>query len=486
MKTRLVLSLFFLAIGGHRAMVLAQSAGTFTATGSMTIPRFSHTATLLQNGKVLIAGGYTICFLEAQPCVGPNSAELYDPITGAFTATGAMHTIRPIGGNLLPNGKVLFAESFPTPALASIELYDPSTGNFISAGAAATLRGVSATTLLNDGRVLLMGWSGTAGAAEIYDAVSESFSPASNWPQDVWSVSVLAVLPDGRVLLDYPALYDPAAGTFTKMPIWSFNDTPPAALLPDGKVLLTGGNTDFGGDVNWAELFDLKAGGFFTTGRMSSVRDGHTANLLPDGTVLIAGGATTFNAATRSTLVTSSAEIYDPVTGTFSQTGSMTAPRLFHAAMVLSNGQVFISGGELSSPPEGPGRVFSGSSSAELYTPAVLIPAPALFSLSSDGKGQGAIWHAATGQVASTNNPAIAGETLSMYTTSLADGGVIPPQVAIGNRLAEILYFGGAPGYPGYNQVNFRLPNGVPSGLAVPVRLTYLGRPSNEVTIGVQ
>jgi uncharacterized protein (TIGR03437 family) len=106
--------------------------------------------------------------------------------------------------------------------------------------------------------------------------------------------------------------------------------------------------------------------------------------------------------------------------------------------------------------------------------------------LSGDGTGQGAIWHADRGLIASSVNPATAGDVLSMYTTSLFEGGVIPPEIAIGGQLAEILFFGDAPGYPGYCQVNFRMPSGVAPGSAVSVRLNYLGRPSNDVTIGVR
>jgi uncharacterized protein (TIGR03437 family) len=152
----------------------------------------------------------------------------------------------------------------------------------------------------------------------------------------------------------------------------------------------------------------------------------------------------------------------------------MAVDRGGHTATLLNSGEVLIAGGVV------------GMATAELYHPAPSIPVPALFSISGDGQGPGAIWHATTGAIASAANPAVAGEILSMYTSNLIDGGVIPPRVAVGGRLAEVLYFGAAPGYPGYYQVNFRVPSDIAPGSTVQVRLTYLGRTSNAVMIAVQ
>jgi len=175
------------------------------------------------------------------------------------------------------------------------------------------------------------------------------------------------------------------------------------------------------------------------------------------------------------------AGLYDPSAGTFGLATLMSTPRDLHQATLLPDGTVLISGGESQTPYNA--KVLA---SAEIYTPSMLVPAPQLFSLSGEGRGPGAIWHADTGKAVSSANPATAGDLLSMYTSALIEGGVIPPRIGVGGSLAEVSFFGDAPGYPGYFQVNFRLAPGVAAGPSVPVRLTYLDRPSNEVTLIVK
>jgi hypothetical protein len=248
-------------------------------------------------------------------------------------------------------------------------------------------------------------------------------------------------------------------------------------LLANGKSFIAGGgDSDPATCISATELYDPATTTFAPSPKMTLCRYYHTATLLPSGIVMIAGGASYDVGPYQANLA--SVEIYDFSSGSHG-IGHMNAGRQIHTATVLGDGRVLIAGGV-----GAPG--YSALATTEIYTPQVLVHAPVLFSISGDGRGQGAIWHAATGQVVSPDNPAIAGEPLSLYSTSLIDGGVIPPQVAVGGRLAEILFFGNAPGYPGFNQVNFRAPSGIAPGTAVPVRLTYLGRPSNEVTIGVR
>ncbi len=123
---------------------------------------------------------------------------------------------------------------------------------------------------------------------------------------------------------------------------------PSAASLADGRVLVTGGQTSEMAPHASAEIYDPVTGSFTITGSMSVGRVGHSVTLLPDGRVLVAGGL-----PTRRGEVLSSAELYDPATGIFSPTGNMTVPRHKHAAVVLRDGRVMIIGGSDEGPRSG-------------------------------------------------------------------------------------------------------------------------------------
>jgi N-acetylneuraminic acid mutarotase len=309
----------------------------WSATGSMTTPRSWHTATLLRNGKVLVAGGYcpgptTPQCLSAVPAGAwdPDgavaTAELYDPGTQKWTATGRMITARANHtATLLADGKVLVAgaeHGMPDAILASSESYDPNTGKWTATGDMITARTQQMATLLPDGMVLIAGGAGP-------------------------------VSPTAHGELTSAELYDPRSGKWTATgSMASARSNDPLTTLADGTVLKTGGVGP--GDLMLAscELYDPSTGTWSPTGSLAAARGQLTATLLADGRVLVAAG---FDVPVAS------AEVYDPATGTWGDAGNFGAATFEHAATLLRNGKVLVSGGLL-----GDGV----SSSAELYEPA--------------------------------------------------------------------------------------------------------------------
>ncbi|MGH8094559.1 MAG: kelch repeat-containing protein [Chthoniobacterales bacterium] len=207
-----------LLLGAGLALVepCAGAPGGFEATGSLATAREFHTATLLPNGMVLVAGGNGN-FLA--------SAELYDPATGTWTATGSLATARALHtATLLPNGMVLVAGGVGNPGyLASAELYDPATGTWTATGSLATGRDYHTATLLPNGMVLVAGGS------------------------------------DNNALAS-AELYDPATGIWTatgSLATARYYHT--ATLLSNGMVLVAGGVDNTNSPLASAELYDASA-----------------------------------------------------------------------------------------------------------------------------------------------------------------------------------------------------------------------------------
>jgi Kelch motif/Galactose oxidase, central domain len=475
-KFGLLLSLVLIAVAG------AQPPNAFTATSDMSSPRFFHTATLLTDGRVLIAGG-------SAGAQGWSTAELFDPATGGFTPTSNMTTGRfGHSATLLADGRVLIAGGWsdgPDNALSSAELYDPVTGTFTVTGSLISPRGGHTATLLQDGRVLI---AGELPGAEIYDPTTGVFTPAGDMQNLAGDVSGLvsfaaaAPLPNGTVLVG-TQIFQPSTGTFTATSYagypFAFDTDYTATTLMDGRAFIAGGSfdSDFNPCLSTTELFDPATMAFSDAPKMTLCRWAHTATLLPSGWVLIAGGGSYDAGPYQANL--QSVEIYDFPDSVFGWIGNMITGRQRHTATLLPDGRVLLAGG-IGAPG------YSALASAEIYSPPVLIPPAQLLSVSGDGTGQGAIQHASTYQSVSADNPASTGEAIIVYCTGLIEGSVIPPQISIGGQMAEVLWFGATPGYPGLNQINVLVPSGIVAGDAVSVRLNYMGRPSNAVTIGVR
>jgi len=348
------LSLFLLFIGAS----LHSYAQSWSFTGSLEQARTYHSATLLNNGQVLIVGGtYRGTFVQ----YGLTSAELYNPATGTFTTTGSLNTGRyGHSATLLNNGKVLIAGGTNNSTrLASAELYDPTTGRFSSAGSLSCACGYNAT-LLPSGKVLFSaGFDGTNAVttAELYDPISGTFS-ATGSLQVARAGSSSTLLGTGKVLvaggvyytgispnqvphyLASSELYDPSSGTFSLTgSLHTARSSQTGTLLTNGNVLIAAGQNDGanGGYLGSAELYNPATGKFTVTGSLNTPRILHRAHLLSSGQVLIVAGNHFGSIAT--------AELYNPATGTFSNTASLNVPRQGHATALLTNGQVLAAGG---------------------------------------------------------------------------------------------------------------------------------------------
>jgi N-acetylneuraminic acid mutarotase len=369
-------------------------AKTFTPTGSLNITRAQHTATLLQNGQVLIAGGTGGTGAVTASTNAESTLEIYDPLAGTFTqVTSLMQKPRfSHGASLLADGTVLITGGSSTAAtFVTAEIFNLSTGpaaatTTLTANPLAVGRQQHSSTVLGDGRVLLVGGSAASGTyphltAEIYDPANGTFTATGSMQNGRFQHGV-ALLPDGRVMVaggsaptitstNSVEVFDPSLGT------WSFvggqvigRSQHTTTVLADGRVLVVGGQGAGQGALSTlsylksAQIYDPATSVWSSTGSLTTGRYDHTATLLSDGRVLVTGGNAPGTTAAGGT--TNSAEIWDPSTGQWTVVASMTGNALgrrSHVATLLPNGNVLVTGGQDSATPR------NYLASAEIYDP---------------------------------------------------------------------------------------------------------------------
>jgi hypothetical protein len=289
---------------------------------------------LFQRGRPAVVGGPSQTPAIARPTPGANASPSTAPTptvvaarAPSWTPTGDVSGPR-WGGTavLLEDGKVLVFGGNSGPWPPDAELYDPGTGTWTATGPMITPRMQFAATRLLDGRVLVVGGQGDNGA------------------------------------LASAELYDPSAGTWaaagTLHTAREYGTT--ATLLPDGRVLIAGGSSQ-NAPMASSEMYDPRTGSWTRTGSMGTKRAGATATLLANGKVLVAGGGGLVPGETFGWATLASAELYDPASGIWTATGTMTVPRVDQTAVLLPDGRALVLG-----------RIDAGAAgagTAEVYDP---------------------------------------------------------------------------------------------------------------------
>ena len=341
-----------------------------------TVARKNHVAMSLPDGSALVMGGNTS---ESINVPDTNTSSRFDPVSETFARgpdlafsaaidTG-FTTVLPLRtGFLLAGGGPNAGVGLQTPGPMLSQTFDPAAQRFTRAGDLRVQhQGTGSGVLLADGRVLLTGggFFGGGPGTEIYDPESRAWREASPMGT-ARRLHTATLLRDGRVLIagglvcclvegntvsetvtDSAEVFDPATGTFTPTgPLGVARALHQATLLPDGRVLLSGG---FGlppaanaPDASQSEIYDPVSGHFSPAGALRAGRMLHSAVSLTDGRVLVVGGIGTFGARGSVSLT----EIYDPANATWTPGPTLQPAWISPSVTLLANGKVLIHGGE--------------------------------------------------------------------------------------------------------------------------------------------
>jgi WD40 repeat protein len=309
--------------------------------------RAGHTATVLPSGLVLVAGGFGLSGR-------PGASELYDPARDLWLPTGSMGTARDYHtATLLPSGKVLVVGGYADSPMGSTptdsaELYDPASGTWSAVASSRQARVSHTATLLPSGKVLVAGGHNNMGMvldAELYDPAANTWTPAGTLSTSRSLHTALLLPSSGKVMVvggtssstSTVDLYDLATGSWSTTYMSNYHYRGVAALLPSGKVLVA----DTEGMPRYAELYDPATDSWTSTGSIGVQRGGAAAVVLPSGKVLVTGG---YDYMVPNGYI-ASAELYDPAVGTWSSAGTMATARTNFTATVLPSGIVLVAGG---------------------------------------------------------------------------------------------------------------------------------------------